>query len=146
MSTEMFKHGSLSPLVDTGIWWVGRTHHKDILVEMSCLFLIRVLQREGFAVPMFSVTLVILTHPCWLPCQIRRCRKVEIYTRKRVAEKLNGTLSLQMTILHGYTCTEVTISALTRLWRDSAARWDVFSSHRREFKDADIPCHSFPSL
>lgn len=109
----MFKRGSLSPLVDTGIWWVGRTHHKGILVEMSCLFLIRVLRREGFTVPMFSVTLVILTHPwfwhpCWLPCQMRRCRKVEIYTRKRVAEKLNGTLSLQMTTLHGYTCTEVT--------------------------------------
>lgn len=151
MSTEMFKRGSLSPLVDTGIWWVGRTHHKDILVEMSCLFLIRVLRREGFTVPMFSVTLVILTHPCfwhpcWLPCQMRRCRKVEIYTRKRVAEKLNGTLLLQMTTLHGYTCTEVTISALTRLWRNSAAQWAVFPNHRRDFKDADIPCHSFPSL
>lgn len=28
--------------------------------------------------------------------------------------------------------------------RGFAPQWAVFSSHRGEFKDADIPCHSFP--
>ena len=46
---------------------------------------------------------------------MKGCRKVEIYTRRGVTEKLNRTLSLQMTALHGYTCTEVTISALAML-------------------------------
>ena len=103
--------------------------------------------REGFTTPMFGLSLVILIRPwfwhfCWLPCCIRRYRKVEMYTRKGITGQIKPN-----------TFTADDCSAWVHMcWGDHLCPWDatgdfapqwaVFSYHRGEFKDADIPWHS----